>query len=401
MTELELSIMAGDLDATDTLRLLLKEFEATRGVRIRLTVLSWLTGWMESVKSALYGHGPDVSEIGSTWMSGLVGMNALLPLTERDVRAVGGPSAFLSPAWQSGSLVGEKRMWAIPWLAGTRVIFYRRDLLEKAGVDERTAFQTFRRLEQTLGQLQASGCAAPWVVPTCYRLDTLHYVASWIWGAGGDFLAAYGQRVLFNEKEAIAGMRDYFGLVTYLPQTSQELDASLSDNLFWQQGRVAVTIGGDWILRVQEKLAASEVIANLGVAVAPGVPFVGGSNLVAWRHTRHENAAVELIRFLTSQQAQIAYSQRVGLLPTRLDALAAPHLANNSWRQVMSQGLKTGRSFPSTPLWSLVEDKLPAALARIWADVLAAPHSDLGDIITGHLDPLAQRLNFTLSSAHI
>jgi hypothetical protein len=65
--------------------------------------------------------------------------------------------------------------------------------------------------------------------------------------------------------------------------------------------------------------------------------------------------------------------------------------------QVMAQGLKTGRAFPSFALWGLVEDKLTAALTRLWEDVLADPDLDLDATIAERFERLAQRLDWLLS----
>ncbi len=398
MTELALSIMATmpDPDHKEDLLRLLAQFEAQTRIHVNLRVLTWMEGWTELVKVALYGHGPDVSEIGSTWMSSLVGMNALLPFSEWDISSLGGPNAFLPSAWQSVSLAGEQQVYAIPWLAGTRYIFYRRDLLEMAGVEESSAFLTHQRLENTLQQLQASGIDAPWVVPTQHTLNTLHYVASWVWGAGGHFVDEEGRRPVFHQKNAVKGMSQYFGLGRYLPQPARDLDDTLAATLFWQ-GEAAVTIDGRWALPLHRETVPSQVLDNLGSTSVPGVSFVGGSNLVIWKHTRRADAAMKLIRFLTSERVQIEYGPCVRLFPARTSALDSETFAADPLIGSIKQGLKTGRSFQSLRLWGLIEDRLTVTLAQIWKDVLDAPRSDVAAVIRRHLEPLADELRLILS----
>ena len=48
-------------------------------------------------------------------------------------------------------------LWAAPWLADTRIICYRRDLFEQAGVDAATAFQSPAQLENALQRLRDHG----------------------------------------------------------------------------------------------------------------------------------------------------------------------------------------------------------------------------------------------------
>jgi len=395
MEELELSIMSRGLDPVGGLRPLLDEFEAQHHCRVQVRVLLWETAWADLVKFALYSHGPDVSEVGMNWVGNLVAMGGLRPFLSNDVARQGGAAAFLASAWASGSLVGDKRLWAMPWLADTRLVYYRRDLLEKAGVDESTAFQSPQNFEQTLDRLQASGVAVPWVVPTQQTSNTLHNLASWVWAAGGDFVNVGNKRVQFNQPQARAGMRAYLGLYRYLAPSARHLNARQSDSLY-QRGQAAVTMSGPWLMLVNSS-RPTKVILNTGITLPPGASFVGGSSLVVWKHSRYERTAVELVRFLNSREAQAAYCPRAGLLPVRLDVLNVAPYVDRPYYQVMSQGLKTGRSFPTFPAWGLIEDSLNSALTQLWADVLADPHLDLEAAIAERFDSLAHGLDLTLS----
>jgi len=385
MPDLELTIMS----SSAALPPLLKQFEAEHRVQVQVKVFSWETAWAEIVKMALYGDGPDVSEIGSTWVGSLISMNALRPFTGPELAQIGGPSAFLPSAWQTGSAPNASRMWAVPWLADTRFAFYRRDVLAQAGIDERTAFQTPGQFESALQRLQVGGVVRPWLAPTHRTLVTLHNVASWIWSAGGDFISSNGQATAFNEPAARAGLRAYFDLHRYLmPSDQGHVD------LPFLQGKIAVAMGGPTLFYN----LASPVGDNLGIALPLGIPFVGGTNLVVWKHTRQANAAVELVRYLTSQEVQATYPQQATVLPVRTDVPLASPLAENPLYRFMNEGGKVGRTFPSVPLWGLVEDRLGVALFQIWSDILADPNADLEAVLGQHLDSLAQRLNTTLGA---
>jgi multiple sugar transport system substrate-binding protein len=397
MEELELSIMARGRDPAGDLQPFLDQFAALYRCRVRVKVLPWETAWADLVKVALYSSGPDVSEVGMNWVGNLVAMDSLRPFHAGELDAIGGSSAFLESAWKSGWMIGDKRLWAVPWLADTRVIYYRRDLLERAGVDESTAFQSPQQLGQTLECLRASGVALPWVVPTSHALNTLHNVASWVWGAGGDFVSADGKRALFNQAEAHAGIRAYLGLHRYLTSVAHRLNIGQSDALY-DQGQAAVTISGPWLaLFYLESSSTSGILVNTRAALPPGVPFLGGSNLVIWKHSQHEHTAVELVRFLVSQSVQRTYFRRAGLLPVRLDALGTSPFVDDLLYRVMSEASKIGRSFPSFSAWGLIEDGITAELDQLWADVLADPQLDLDAAINERLGTLARQLDYTLS----
>jgi multiple sugar transport system substrate-binding protein len=394
MKEIELSVMYHDQPTIDTLQELLRDFEAAARIHVRLSVLNWSEAWKELVKVALYKHGPDVSEIGSTWLGDFARMLALHNFTNLDIRSLGGAESFLPAVWSSAVQVNPNECWGIPWIADTRVIFYRRDFMRQVGIDDETAFLTQDSLVDTLEKMQKAGIAQPWTVPTHKSRMTLHNIASWVWGAGGSFLSPDGKKTGFASAESLQGVTNYFNLARFLDKESQDLDDTHSDALYIT-GKAAITISGTWVLAGQS--AEQDIFTNTGFASPPGVPYVGGSHLVLWRHTPNEGPALELIRYLCQPEVQTAYCKVIGLLPTRLAALALPAYTESPFYRRLIERLKSGRSFRPLPLWGMVEDKLTASLSQIWSDLLNDPSLDVAQTVSLNLQPLSRRLNIALS----
>jgi multiple sugar transport system substrate-binding protein len=389
MQELEFSVMAANEDG---IRPLLEQFEAEQNIHVRLRLLAWDSAWSMFVRAALYNDGPDVSEIGTTWIGDLVGMNGLRPFQAAEVAGLGRASAFIPVSWKTVFSYGDSNVWAIPWLAGARLLLYRHDLLERAGVDEQVAFQTNESLEKALHQLQACGVQVPWTVPTGYTHTSLLNCASWVWAAGGDFLSNDGRKTRFLEPESLAGLRAYFRLGRYIPPEARRLNGLEPDELFISNPDTAMTMSGPWLYCEAYQRLGEDLAGEIRLALPPGPSFVGGSNLVIWKYCRQPEAALKLIRFLTQKPAQVAYCQRVGLLPARVKALQEELFTADPW-QTAARGLASGRSFPTIRLWGLVEDRLTAVLNAIWNDVLAGQEQELDEILQRHLEPLAQRLD--------
>ncbi len=398
MIELELSIMAEGDAGEERLRPLLDEFKARHGIRVRLRTLSYETAWQQLVKFALYGQGPDVSQVGSTWIGNLVGMNALRPFAGEELAQGEMPSIFL-PAVRPSS--PDLPVWAVPWMADVRLIYYRRDWLDRAGIDAATAFDSSQHLAQTLAQLRTHGIELPWAVPTARSLLTLHAVASWVWHAGGEFIRPDGKGVLFTTGATLHGLRAYFALYPYLRPAPRPLkDAQAGELLL--AGRAAVTLSGPWTwLQGMSGLApqSSPVTPDsVGLALPPGAPFAGAEHLAIWASSHHPAEALQLIYFLTGRQAQATYPRSAGLLPVRADVLAEPPFADDPACQVMARALEVGRSFPVFARWGMIEDHLVDALGLAWADILERPSPDVDAILRGRLEPLAHRLNLSLAA---
>ena len=137
-TRIDLTI-ANHTNILQLLHPIIELYEQASRSSAHITVLEWDTIWRDLVNIGIYKRGADVSEVGTTWIGSLISMNSLRGFTRAEIAQIGGEQAFLPTAWQTTSMVGDARVLAIPFLSDVRVIFYWRDMLEKAGVDEATA----------------------------------------------------------------------------------------------------------------------------------------------------------------------------------------------------------------------------------------------------------------------
>lgn len=400
MAELRVSLM-GDF-IPETLQAALREFETQQRVRLHLDLIPWSTAWEKMVQVALDDDGPDVSEIGTTWISSFISMNTLRPFAGYELALLGNMHDFLPAAWECGTFpdrFGQKATWAIPWGTDTRLIYYRRDLLEKAGIDAATAFQSHERMIHTLQRLTQSGVATPLaLVNEPGYAFTIQVLASWVWGAGGDFVSADGKRLLLAEPEGRAGLRAYFDLSRFLSPAARNLGSGQDARLF-QSGEAAVVFNGHWMIEVaRNPPTLPAVTVNLGVAPMPGVPFVGGSSLVIWQRCRRTSEAMALIRFLTSQRVQAnCLLPTALLLPARIHALEIPPFTTDPAYQAVAESLRKGRGFRAPYMWGLVEKELRVVVSELWAAIFTDPSLDLESVIDERLEKLARRLDQILA----
>lgn len=397
MRELTFSITSGVALGPTVLEQALRRFTAQQHVPVRLQPIANESAMDELVKFALHQTGADVSQMGTTWLRGFVDMNALRPiLSDKNASPPDhNKSTFIPILWHSAHTSATSPQWAVPWLADVRLIYYRRDLLARAGVDEQAAFQTPQAMANTLQRLQASGVECPWAVPTHFAWRTLHNVASWVWAANGDFISSDGQHVTLTQPQALAGLKVYFALARFLSAEVRASSTTLDFNDLFLSGQAAVILSSGYLSARGSGTLQPE---QIGVAAPLGIPFVGGSHLVVWQHTRYEQEANQLVQFLTRLDTQVSYGLG-SLLPARLDALTELGKADDSAGEFVGQLLQwlpQGRMLPAVYLWNVIEARVVKALAQIWEEVLAVPEPDLDAILTRHLTPLAQSLDMVL-----
>ena len=112
---------------------LLADFEREHpGIRVRIEQLPWSAAH-EKLLTAFAGNAtPDVAQMGNTWLPEFVALDALEPL---DARVQASPDVvaadYFSGIWDTNRIQG--RLFGVPWYVDTRLLFYRRDLLARAG----------------------------------------------------------------------------------------------------------------------------------------------------------------------------------------------------------------------------------------------------------------------------
>lgn len=388
MREIELSTMV----PVSTLGL--DAYEKETFIHVRHLPFSWTTGWNNVLQIGLYQKGPDLSEIGSTWIENLVGMSALRAFGAADLYALGGENAFLattSPAKENM----DGKTWSIPWILDTRMIFYRRDLFKKAKIDPETAFESPEALYDTLLRLQAAGVQYPLAVPTGGL--TLHSAASFVWGRGGRFRSEDCKHITLVEPEARRGLYDYFRLHRFIHPSGRGWNYAGADDAYFRHG-AAILLSGQWVLQTlkSDPTIPKEVVQNNACAQLPGIPYVGGTHLIVWRHSLHDDLAVKLISYLTSQPVLEQIFHISGNFPARIEVLNTSTFTGDPDLEIVAQSIRRGRTLRAGRLWAGIEMRLSGLFEELWTDLLGNSNLDLEAEIERRVRVLATRLERTL-----
>jgi multiple sugar transport system substrate-binding protein len=396
--EIEISVNNSYVDPVEVIQPLLTRFEQEHHrAHVAMVVYDWSIAWTELMKISLYQHGPVISQAGNSWMGSMISQNSLRTFKSAEIAQYNQEQHFLPGSWQSCLDFDNRQVVAIPWILDAYLVYYRRSALKKAGIDEANAFSTLENLHSTLERLQKNGQQYPFVVPTNPSRSNIHNVASWVWEMGGDFTNPDGTSVTLSSPETRRGLKMYFDLYRFISPVAQELNDVDCWNWF-VEGKAAVTVRNPEILfRLSRGELPAGFAEDVGTAAMPGVPFLGGSNLVMWKHlpSEIEEDAVNLVKFLASADAGLSLFEHSGLLPASLEALERIP-ADSAFAPVI-QSVRKARPFPRIRMWGLIEDKLAVGLSQIWNTLLSTPNPQVEQIIAAQFDPLEKRLNITLS----
>lgn len=115
---------------------LLPEFEwRYPDIRVRVQQIPWGAAH-EKLLTAYAGDAmPDLFQLGNTWIPEFVAIHAIEPLDARVTSSsVVVAEDYFSGIWETNRVEGH--LYGVPWYIDTRLIFYRKDILEQAGYTE-------------------------------------------------------------------------------------------------------------------------------------------------------------------------------------------------------------------------------------------------------------------------
>jgi multiple sugar transport system substrate-binding protein len=392
LSPIEFSILVNPGQDTSYLEAMLRRFNR----EARMMTIGWMSEYLELTNYATYKIGPDVSMAGNQTVSDLVAMNALRPFSSEEVESFGGVQAFVPVIWNSVQSSASHQPFEIPWISDPRLVFYWRDMLADAGATEETAFTSADQVVETLQRLQMNGMPTPLVLAAKTPSLNFQVAASWVWGAGGDFLSPNGNEPFLDHPATLSGMRSFFSLYPFMPANSPDLHGEEA-SAYFRNRRAAVTVldicHGHSIM---DNLPPEQQ-ANLGIALPPGPPYQGGSSLVVWVRSYREERACELIRFLISPEVQREHCLRTGYLPTRLDTLAMPEFTSDPHIAIYRKALENGRFFSARRGSGLIQNTLSTALSAIWQDIFSTSDKNIGSILEKRFSPVERRLRWVLS----
>ena len=357
---------------------LIRDFERENAdVKVEVQQMPWSAAH-EKLLTAFVGNAtPDVAQLGNTWIAEFAALEALEPLGPRLAAAA---PAYFSGIWDTNIVDGT--LYGVPWYVDTRLLFYRRDLLERAGYDRMPQdWQTWR---QALVALKRSAGENRFAV----LLPSNEFAPLVAFGlqAGSPLLADSATLGAFSEPAFRRAFEFYQGLFRdhLAPPVSNNEIANIYQE--FARGYFAMFITGPWNLGELERRLPPELKDAWQTAPLPGpegpasgVSLAGGSSLVQFHRSRHQAAGAKLIEFLSRPEQQIRFYRLTGDLPARREAWRDSGLANDPRVRAFGEQLSRVVPTPKVPEWELIASRIQDHAERVIRGA-ARPESALADL---------------------
>ncbi|HEY8593828.1 MAG TPA: sugar ABC transporter substrate-binding protein [Devosiaceae bacterium] len=351
----------------------LSEFEKATGIDVIVDYVPFPNMKEALTTEMVAGAGDyDVVSIMDQWVSSL--RNLIQPIGDGIAAQGTDLSDFPQAHLRQGMIDGE--LYGLPVRGHVQLLFYRKDLLAKAGVKPP---QTWDDVVSDSKAIQASSDAAGIALP--YGKLNGQNLMVWInllWGHGGDLFDDAGKPI-FNSEAGVAATQQYVDMLLkdkIAPAGSAVFVEQDAVNSFKQGNSAMLPIW--WWVRSQLTDPEQSKVTDDQLGFAP-LPSVGGAARTTFTNTwifgvtegsKHRDAAIEYLGWLTDPALE-----RDILLDPKLNEVVSVHFSNmrdpevnarwGGMHQAAADALATAKGMSFGDDWPRIVEVLETAISSL------------------------------------
>lgn len=351
----------------------LDKFKAQTGITVNLEVIGWPDLLNRILAATTSGQGPDLLNIGNTWSASLQATGALLPFDDATMNAIGGKDRFLAGSLAATGAPG-KPPTAVPIYSLAYVLYYNKKMFTAAGISNPPT--TWNELVADGKKLTHDG---QWglAVEGGNLSENAHHAFAFGQQYGADLFDSSG-KPQFDSDGEVAAIKRYIDFMA-ADKIVNPSDAEYANN----QSVTDFATGKAGMLLWQ---AADSSLKSHGMSpddygVAP-VPFeqpvppggkhvnsmVAGINLAVFANTKHKDAALKFVKFMTSDAEQVALNKTYGSMPTVQSGYSDPAFHTTEVETFQQVLATTAAPLPAVPEESQFETLVGTVMKGLFAD---------------------------------
>ena len=327
-------------DSGTNFKKLVAPFTKKTGISVNVVAIPWGNVGQKLTTAVASGSGPDIVQIGLSNLRTFADAGALMDLTKKTSGFANLTSNKFVDGVAGKATAIKGKIVSVPWIADTRVLFYRTDILSAAGINNPPKTWTELRADAKILTARGAGMYG-------------YYIPQWdsalpvvlTWGAGGDVINKSGN-VDLNTPAFKSAVDLYTGLYA---------DKSVPSNSDFDQtqgfisGVTPMLVSGPYLAQAI-KSSAPNLDGKWMVTVLPtdktNTSLFAGSNLGIWHNTKRPMGSLKLLDFLSMPATQLRWYAISGDLPTVKAALANSKFKSDPLVKVYSQQLKNAKLLP-------------------------------------------------------
>ena len=369
----DITLWLAGADTNDELRQYLKDTFAEENPGSTLTIeeQDW-TDLVTKLTTALpdAANTPDVVEIGNTQAPTFTYAGAFREISPELYDELGGDK-LLQSFVEAGSI--DETKYALPYYYGSRYMFYRKDIRQKAGLEVPKTLEEFGDSVKELTSKKQSGFAMG-------GQDWRNGI-SWVFANDGELAVKDGDQwtSTLSDPNTVKGLeqwQDVFENASNLPATAKDeaywdfindgTDGAAPEGATimapgWARWSIGDMTKGDDGKEVRDGMADDtkfDIFALPGVDGGVAPVFAGGSNVAVSAKSQHPELAENLLRIIYSDEYQTQLA-KAGLGPANTDfnKLMTVDADGNpdKFGEVTVATAEASKLTPAAPGWAAVE----------------------------------------------
>jgi len=278
------------------------------GIKIKWVDLPYDSIQEKLVTAIAGGTSPDVVNLNTSMALTLAGKDSLTDLNKASTSAQ--KNVYIDSLWKSTEIGNSA--YAFPWYASPDIMFYNKDLFQKAGIT--TVPTTYEEANALAKQTKTATGAYLYTPPEYFNM---------LFENGVPILSDDKKSATFNTDAAATLLTSYktYTKADVLPSANWgKWDNELK---LFETGQLAiVSSSGSSLSRIKDE--APDIYKNIGVA-KPLTGSLGLSrnalmNLVVPSKSKHQKAAVNFAAWITNDANQLAFCKQVAIFPSTKEA---------------------------------------------------------------------------------
>ncbi len=335
-TNNNIKVLMLESSASDAIKMLLPDFEQQKGIKVQIDTYP-IVELYEKICSESQKNTYDIFQIDVPWLAEFIESNFLAEL-----------DSFIStyPETIEGFIPGvlniyskyKNKYFALPYMFGTQLLFYRKDLFENLNIKQqfKKIYQNELKPPKTWKEFNIiakfftksfnpdSPIEYGTTLGARFPTGAICEFLPRMWSYGGEIIDISGNLFL-EEKAAIKGLKNYIESFSYSFPNSVEN--------YWEeeveefsQGKAAMMIL--FVAHVTEitDRSKSKIVGKIGYEIIPGnCPVLGGWSLGINKKSENKSSSFSFIRWATSKEIAIPYTILGGFTP-RIDLFKSSDL---------------------------------------------------------------------------
>lgn len=361
----------------ELLKPMIDRFTEKTGIKVDVEVNSWADYYNKVLGAVSSGEGPDVMSIGTTWTQTLADTGAFLPIEGDTLDAVGGADKFVPASFAAAGGDRDNASF-VPMVNGVTNLWYNPKIFAAAGISEAPrTWDEFVSVAKTLTQ-DTDGDGSIDQYGFAYPAGSAQELSHTIFAVGeqfdGQMFDKDGNPTLDSD-----GIVEAATMLTGLMTNDQimstaDVETATSTETFQDfiDGKIGMMFGSN-PLPTFEDAGFTDFAPGYIPVLEPAIgkpiqTHIAGVNIGVFAETKQREAALEFVKYLTDEAAQVDYYNDFDLLPVNQSTYDSDEVEKTPTFEIYADVLANyAETFPLNSKTGQAETLIGDAMKQLFA----------------------------------